>query len=145
MARKVSARVVMNKAALAELDRGIADGLGAMAKAIVDDAEPNDAAPYGEGLREAGDWGVWANGRKVDGTAQKPRAARTPKGQIVAIGGFGTDHAMYHEIGTEDTGAFPFLTPSLVKHQPNAGQFLRKHASRALTGPRGAIPPRGPR
>lgn len=142
---KVSSRVVMNKAALAALDRGIADALGDMARTIVEAAEPNDAAPYGEGLRDARDWGVWANGRKVDGTAQKPKAARVSRGEIVALGGFGTDHAMHHEIGTEDTGAYPFLSPALMAHQPQAGQFLRKHVMRAVGGPRGAVPPRGPR
>ncbi len=142
MARKTSVRVVMNRQALDALTLGTADALGEMAKTIVDDAHPNDAAPYGEGLSEAGDWGVWVNGKKIAGTASKPREARI-KGAVVALGGFGTDHAMHHEIGTEDTGAYPFLSPSLLRHQEEAGAFLKKHVSRALAGPIGAVPPRG--
>jgi hypothetical protein len=121
---KVSTRVVLNRAALDALTRGVADGLGVMATTIVDDARPNDAPPYGEGLIEAGDYGVWANGKKVDGTAAKPRGAKVKKTEIVAIGGYGFP-ARFHEMGTIDTAAYPFLTPSLLRHQPHAGDFIR--------------------
>jgi hypothetical protein len=128
---KVSTRVVLNRQALDALTRGVADGLGEMAQTIVDDARPHDAPPYGEGLIEAGDYGVWANGKKVDGTANKPRAAKIKKGEVVAVGGYGFP-ARFHEMGTIDTPSFPFLTPSLLRHQSHAGDFLRPSIRRVM-------------
>jgi hypothetical protein len=128
---KTSARVVLNRKALALLDLALADGMGEMAQTIVTEATPHDAPPYGVGLVKAGDWGVWAGGKKVGGTAAKPRAAKIKKSEVVAVGGYGFP-ARFHEMGTIDTPSFPFLTPSLLRHQSHAGDFIRPSVRRVM-------------
>lgn len=61
---RTKARVVINRAAMAEIDLALADGLFELGKAIVTEARVPDAPPYGEGLVERG--GVIAYiGRKL--------------------------------------------------------------------------------
>lgn len=124
MARKTSVRVILNREAVERVKLAVADGMGRSAANIVEKAVPNDAPPYGEGLIEAGDWGVWVGGKKVAGTAAKPRGLRMARGEIVAVGGYGFP-ARFHERGTSDTAPHPFLDPSFAAYGPETPEHVR--------------------
>lgn len=107
-ARKTSSRVVLNRAALTEVGLALADGMAVVAQAYIETANVPDAEPLGQGLVKSGDWGVWVEGRKVAGTAAKPRSAKVKPG-IVALAGWGFP-ARLVETGTVDTRAQPFAS-----------------------------------
>jgi len=136
---KATTTVVRNRQAFEELTLATADGLFALAVEIVDNAHPHDAPPYGEGLVDQGGAVAWVGKKKVAGTTidgkqiKKPRALRLDAGDVTAIGGYGFP-ARFHELGTIDTAAYPFLTPSAVEAVPHAdatvGAAMRKRLSR---------------
>lgn len=130
MARKPSARVVLNRSRLNELQLAVAEGLEEVAKTIVETADPPDATPFGEGLVTRGGWLVYAGDKKVgggslDGTQpKKPRAFRV-KGTnaITAIAGFGFP-ARFQEFGTVKQAAQPFFTPAVDRVAPHAAEIM---------------------
>lgn len=135
MAGKVSARTVVNKAALDAITRGFADGAAAIGQAIIERADPPDAEPFGKGLVTTGDWGVWAGTKKVDGTASKPRTVRLQRDAITMVAGFGFP-GRFQELGTVHHAAQPFLTPAMLEVLPDAEAYLKPAVRKALAGVR---------
>jgi hypothetical protein len=121
--RKPSSRVIMNRKGLNDLGLAVADGLAEVGQTIIDTAAVPDAPPLGQGLVEAGDWGVWRNGRKVAGTAAKPRGAKTGLG-IQLLVGWGFPARFVHE-GTVDTAPNPFATRTLDQVLPHLAEIVR--------------------
>ena len=131
MARKPSARVVLNRSALTEVGLALVAGVEEIARTIVETAEPPDATPFGEGLVTQGGWLVYDGSKKVAGGSlsglqpKKPRSFRV-KGTvgITAIAGFGFP-ARFQETGTSDQPAKPFLTPAAVRVKEVAPAIMR--------------------
>ena len=129
MARKVNARVVLNRSKLNEVGLAVADGLEVVARAIVEEANPPDATPYGEGLTTRGGWIVYHGTKKVAGGSmtgkqpKKPRAFRVKAGTIAAIAGFGFP-GRFQEIGTVHHGAQPFLWPSFTRIEDRIDELM---------------------
>jgi hypothetical protein len=133
--RKTSTRVVTNRAALDKAWLAVADGLLEVGQAIVDDAHPPDATPYGQGLVDRGAAAVWVNGKKIGGGADKPRGIRVRQYPIVGVAGFGFP-ARYQETGTVHQPARPFLTPAAVRVKGNAAGTIRDVVGRQTGGRR---------
>jgi hypothetical protein len=127
--RKASAKVVLNRAALSELHLAWAEGVEEICKTIVEVAEPNDAAPYGEGLVDGGGWLVYAGSKKVGGGSlagvqpKKPRAAVLIAG-ITGIVGWRFP-ARFHNNGTVDTPANPFFTSAAERVAGHAARIMK--------------------
>lgn len=119
MARKPSAKVVLNRANLDKLRRAWAEGVEEIVHTFVEVAEPPDAAPFGQGLVTQGGWLVYVDGKKVGGGSlegtqpKKPRAAQTSKG-IVGVAGFGFPGRFQNE-GTVNMAPNPFATRALMQ------------------------------
>lgn len=107
MTRKPSVRVVQNRKALTALRSGLVDSLEAFGQQLIAGITPPDD-PTTE-TRIVGDWGVWSDGKKVAGTAKKPRRADIKKGAVL-LAGFPFP-ARFNEMGTIHQPARPFLTP----------------------------------
>jgi hypothetical protein len=131
MARKVSSRTVVNRKALDAIRGGLADGLALFGAAIIADTHPPDATPFGEGLVTTGDWGVWADTRKVGGTARKPRSVRLVKGALTLVVGYGFP-GRFQERGTVHQPARPFFTPVVNRNLPNLPEHLRGPVQKAI-------------
>lgn len=108
---RTSARVVMNRKALSEVNLGFADGMLALAQEIVETANPPDATPFGEGLVTSGGSAAWVDGRKIGGEGAKPRGLKLNKPGITAIAGFGFP-GRFQEVGTVRQPPRPFLSPA---------------------------------
>lgn len=134
MARKTSARVVLNRDNANRVRLALADGLLAVGQAIVDAAHPPDAEPFGVGLVTQGGAVGYIDGRKIGGQGQKPGNLRLPKPGIVAFAGFGFP-ARFQEMGTIRQPARPFLTPAMEQVREEAGAIMRDAAS-AIRGRR---------
>lgn len=138
MARKPSTRVVMNRAALDEIDLAVADGLEEVVRTVVENANPPDATPFGAGLVTHGGWLVYAGANKVGGGSldgrqpKKPRSLRV-KGshQVQAIAGFSFP-GRFQEAGTAKMRANPFLTPSATEVTPHAPSIMAPAVRRRL-------------
>ena len=130
MARRNN-RVVLNRAALDAITLGVADGLLALADAVIAAAKPPDAAPFGEGLVTAGGTVAYVAGKKVGGTAKKPSAMKVKSMGVAVAGGFGFP-ARFAELGTVNQPARPFLTPALMATVPDAGPFIRAKVAARL-------------
>ena len=129
---KLSAKVVLRREALPEIDRAVADGLFEAGKRIVERASasapdsPYDPYPTGEGLPKQGGVLAYVGGQKVNGWSirgpqpAKPRAARMAvrAHSVTVIVGFGFP-ARLAETGTVDTPAQPFLAPSRDAEAPS--------------------------
>lgn len=138
MARRTSSKVILNRAALNEVDAAIADGLEEIVKTIVEDAQPPDASPYGEGLVTRGGWLVYAGSKKVGGGSldgrqpKKPRSFRVAGSRMIqAIAGFGFP-GRFQEAGTSKMAANPFLTPSMNRTTPHAASIMAPAVRRRL-------------
>lgn len=113
-------RVVLNRAAFAEIDLAIADGLFAVAERVLEVVRVPDAPPLGQGLIQGGGAIAYLGNKKVAGTqiggreVKKPRALSTKSGEAVAAVGFGFP-GRFEELGTVDTHAHPFLTPGVME------------------------------
>ena len=130
------ARVVMNRAALDELQLAMADGLLELGEQII--AEARDNAPRdpeaaaARGVPMMADTGhavVYALGKKVggeDGGTGKPRGMKTPKNQAVLGVWFSSRISHFSELGTVKMAARPFLTPALAAHLGDTGPYVRK-------------------
>lgn len=140
MARKVSSRVVLNRAALDAVTLGVADGLLVLADAVVAAAEPPDATPFGEGLVTTGGTVAYVLGKKVGGTASKPKTMKVKAMGVAIAGGFGFP-AHLQELGTINQPARTFLTPALMATVPDAGPYIAAGVARRLAtaGARAAV------
>jgi hypothetical protein len=137
MARRPSARVVLNRAALDELHLALAEGVEEIARTVVETAEPPDATPFGEGLVTQGGWLVYDGAKKVAGGSlegiqpKKPRAFRVRGTEgITGIAGFGFP-GRFHETVTSDQPARPFFMPAVVRVKGVAAEIMRE-----IVGPR---------
>jgi len=136
MARKPSARLLLNRAALDEVHLALADGVLEIARTVVETANPPDATPFGVGLVKSGGWAVYAGSKKVGGGSldgsqpAKPRSLETPADAITGIAGFGFP-ARFQETGTVDQPARPFLWPAAVRVKGVAADIMRE-----IVGPR---------
>jgi hypothetical protein len=131
MARKPSARVVLNRAALGEVDLALANGIEEVVRTIVEVADPPDAEPFGVGLVTRGGWLVYNGSKKVAGGSldgrqpKKPRAFRVAATEgITAIAGWGFP-ARFQETGTINHAAQPFGTPSMLEVGAAAPEIMR--------------------
>lgn len=130
------ARVVMNRAALDELQLAMADGLLALGERIIAEArdnaprDPEAAAARGVPMMaDTGNLVVYALGKKVggdDGGTGKPRGMKTPKDQAVLGVWFSSPLSHFHELGTVKMRARPFLTPALARNLGDTGPYVRK-------------------
>lgn len=130
------ARVVMNRAALDELQLAMADGLLALGEQIIAEArdnaprDPEAAARRGVPMMaDTGNLVVYALGKKVggdDGGTGKPRGMKTPKDQAVLGVWFSSPLSHFHELGTIKMRAHPFLTPALARNLGDVGPYVRK-------------------
>lgn len=128
-----SSRTVLNRRTLNALQAGFVDGLEDLGQAVLAATHPPHDDPAGQGLQVAGDYGVWANGRKVAGGAtRKPRSVRTGKG-ITLVVGFPFP-ARFNEIGTVHQPARPFLTPAVLAETPNTPDLLGRKVRARLSG-----------
>ena len=119
----------------------MADGLLALADTVIAVTKPPDDPPYGVGLVETGGTVAYAFGKKVGGTAKKPRAMKVRSMGVAVAGGFGWP-GHYAEFGTIHEPARPFLTPALMATVPEAGAFVGAAVRRRL-GSAGARAARG--
>jgi hypothetical protein len=133
MARKSSCRVQTNRTALSEAWLAVADGLLAVGEEIVAAARPPDAAPFGEGLVTRGAAGVWVDGKKIGGQAEKPRRVKVRQYPIVGIAGFGFP-ARFQEIGTVHQPSRPFLAPAKTEVVPRSPSTIRDAVQRRIGG-----------
>ncbi len=135
MARKASAKVMLNRQALSELHLAFAEGIEEIVRTVVEVAEPPDATPFGAGLVTAGGWLVYDGTKKVAGGSlrglqpKKPRAFRTGPG-ITGMAGFGFP-GRFQETGTVNHAAQPFFTPAAEQVAGHAAEIMRD-----VVGPR---------
>lgn len=130
MARKASARVVLNRKALTEFGVIIAEGVEEVARTIVEVADPPDATPWGEGLVTRGGWLVYLGPKKIGGGGQdgrqpkKPRAFRVQGSDVIqAIAGWGFP-GRFQEMGTVHHAAQPFAMPAADRVVPHAARIM---------------------
>jgi hypothetical protein len=134
--RKVSAKVVLNRAALNTVHLALAEGVEEVCRTIVEVADPPDATPFGAGLVTSGGWAVYDGKRKIaggslDGTQpNKPRDFKAEPTGITGIAGFGFP-ARFQETGTVHHSAQPFFTPAAEQVAGHAGEIMR-----SIVGPR---------
>jgi hypothetical protein len=131
MARKTSSRVVYNRQVADAFRLGLADGMLAIAEAIIEAADPPDAEPFGEGLVTSGGTYAALDGKKVGGDSTRPRSVRSEPGAM-AIAGWGFP-GHFQELGTINHPPQPFATPALEQILPGAADYLRP-AIRARVG-----------
>ncbi|HEY6568543.1 MAG TPA: hypothetical protein VI341_13590 [Actinomycetota bacterium] len=120
------------------VELALADGVNAVARAIVEGADPPDAAPYGVGLVTRGGWLTYIGDKKIDGGStsgrqpKKPRSFRV-KGTvgIVAIAGFSFP-GRFQEFGTVHQAAKPFLAPARDRVVPHVDSIMKRNASYRL-------------
>lgn len=133
MARKVNARVILNRQAADKVRLAIGDGTQAVGRAIFDTADAPDAAPFGEGLVEGGVI-TFVDGKKTVGWGEdgrqprKPRTLRTPKDAIVTAVGWAFP-ARFQEFGTAHHAAQPFAAPARDAVEPRAPGIVRQAAA----------------
>lgn len=137
MARKVSSRVVLNRKALTAIRQGAVAGMEEMGRAVLamGEGQVPDATPFGEGLVTTGDYGVWADGRKVAGTASKPRRVAVKSG-ITLICGYGFP-GRFQALGTIHIAPNPswFVEP-MNTVIPGAHSYLKPEIRKRLAGVR---------
>jgi len=131
MARKPSARVVLNRSKLDELHLALAEGVEEVVRTIVETADPPDATPFGQGLVTQGGWLVYDGPRKVAGGSlvglqpKKPRGFRVAGTEgITGIAGFGFP-ARFQETGTVHQPPRPFLWPAAIRVKGVAADIMR--------------------
>jgi hypothetical protein len=134
--RRRGSRVKINRKTVDQVRLAVADGAFAIAKAVVLEADPPDATPFGEGLVTTGGALAYVGPKKVagwseDGTQpKKPRAVRVrgTTDEIVAVGGFGFP-ALFNELGTVHQPARPFFLPAMNRVIPRAPGIMRQAAA----------------
>lgn len=133
MARKPSAKVVYNRETADAVRLGVADGLLALAEAILERADVPDAPPLGKGLIQHGQAGAWVDGKKVGGQASKPNRMKLPTPGIVVAAGYPFP-ARFQELGTIHQPPRPFFTPAIEAEIPNAPEHLKPAVRARLAG-----------
>lgn len=126
----------MNRAALDAITLGAADGLQATGVAIIEAADPPDAAPFGKGLVGGGSSVTFVNRRKVAGMgplSRIPRSGRVPAEGVVTVFGFSFP-GRFRELGTIHASADPFLTPAAVQVVPSAVEQVGQAIKARLRG-----------
>lgn len=141
-------RVVKNRATFDAITLGLADGLEALAEAVIAATKPprdqhpeaNDVLPP---LYTTGGTVAYVLGKQVGGTGgvTKPRAMKVKSLGVAVAGGFGFP-GHFAEFGTIHEPARPFLTPPFMATIPGAEGFvaaamahrLGTTAQRAATG-----------
>lgn len=130
MARRPSARVVLNRAALDGVHQALAEGVEEIARTVIETTHAPDDTPFGVGLVKAGGWAVYSGSKKVgggslDGTQpRKPRALKTGFAPITGVAGFGFP-ARFQETGTVHQPARPFFMPAVLKVKGIAADIMR--------------------
>ena len=124
-------RLVLNRAALDAITLGTADGLLALADAVIAATKVPDAPVLGAGLIAEGGTVAYVLGKKVGGTAKKPSAMKVRKMGVAVAGGFPFP-ARFAEIGTVNQPARPFLTPALMSTVGDAGPYIAAAVARRL-------------
>jgi len=135
MPRKPSVKVVLNRACLDAIDLGLAEGLEDVGKVVIQNTDPPDAEPFGEGLVTTGDWGLWLGTKKVGGGATKPRSVRLGSTGLTLIAGYGFP-GRFQEFGTIHQPARPFLTPVVFEMLPAVPEALGPPVKARLRGVR---------
>lgn len=130
MARKNN-RLVLNRAALDAITLGLADGLLALADAVIAATKVPDAPVLGAGLIESGGTVAYVLGKKVGGSAAKPTAMKVRTMGVAVAGGFPFP-ARFAELGTVNQPARPFLTPALMATVPDAAPFIKATVAERL-------------
>lgn len=138
MAKKRSARVVLNRRAVGQVELALADGVNAVAKAIVLETNAPDAEPYGEGLVMRGGWITYIADKKIDGGGtdgrqpKKPRAFRVRGSEVIsAVAGWGFP-AGFKELGTNKMAAEPFFAPARDRVIPRIPSIMAKNVAYRL-------------
>jgi len=124
-------RVVLNRATFDAITLGMADGLLTLADEVIAAAKVPDDVPLGEGLVQTGGTVAYAFGKKVGGTASKPKAMKVRSMGVAVAGGFGFP-GHFAEFGTIHEPARPFLTPALMATLPDAGPFIAAAVAKRL-------------
>ncbi len=115
MAVRGKARAVLNRDALAQVDRAMAAGLEWTAMEVLRVADPPDRTPYGEGLVDRGGFISYVDGKRVAGDADQKPKGMLVRGRGIVVGvGFGFP-ARFQEMGTENQPPRPFLTPAVMQ------------------------------
>lgn len=131
MARKTSARVVLNRSRVDRVHLAFATGAYQVAKEVLRAADPPDATPWGTGLVTNGGALLYRGRSKLAGVGldgrqpRPPRAARVSADPnlIQAIVGYGFP-GRFQELGTVNQPARPFLTPAAQQVIPRANQIM---------------------
>jgi HK97 gp10 family phage protein len=130
MARGPSARVVLNRSKFPPIYVAVADGMFEVAKKMIEEANPPDATPFGEGLVTRGGALAYVGDKKVAGWStrgqqpKKPRAFRVRgSGRIMAMAGFGFP-ARFQEFGTIKQSPRPFFTPAINRVIPRITRIM---------------------
>jgi hypothetical protein len=134
--RKVNSTTRLNRAALDAIRGGFVDSMGDIGARVVEIAKPHipDAEPFGQGLVTTGDWAVWADGKKVAGTAAKPKRAIVKKALVLIVEwGF---PGRFQELGTVNMAASPFATPAMLAVLPDAARYMKPRLLDRLRGVR---------
>lgn len=138
-----SRRTVLNLSRLDAIQQALAVGMGDGLRVILDaaSAKVKDVPKLGVGIKYAGGYLVYANGKKVaegsvTGVAVSPSSSmKVSKGQgLYGYIGFGRP-ARFLEVGTSDTAAQPFLSPTVLAMAPTVLPEHMKAAVAPLTGP----------
>lgn len=136
VARGRNHRVVLNRAAVAAMELGAADGLQAEGEGIIEEARPRvwDRPPFGHGIVESGKAVTYVDGKKVAGQGTAPRGAAW-RGRVVTIVGYDFP-ARFQELGRTGQQAEPVLTPTMASRGPKAGQGIVGKIKARLAGVR---------
>jgi len=132
MARRISSKTVLNRKCLTAIRAGMVDGMEDMGGTIVSQTDPPDDPLTSEKID--GDWGIWVDGRKVAGTATKPRGLRNKSGITLAVGF--EFPARFNELGTVHQPARPFFTPRVFEVMPGAARYISPRVKAKLRGVR---------
>ena len=135
MASKRYARVELNRAAMAAVELGLADGVSRVSDAIISNARVPDAPPFGKGLVTRVGFITFLNGVQVAGTASRPTREWVSRRGVVSFAGAGFP-GRFQEMGTVNQPARPFLTPSMERQLA----YLDGHMKPAMTARLAAIP-----
>lgn len=138
MARKPSAKVVLNRAALNEFHLALAEGVEEIVRTGAEEAGDNapDAEPFGQGLMRNIGWLVYAGSKKVGGGSllgvqpKKPRGFQTESTGITGMVGAGFPGRL-QETGWSNAPARPWFTPPMMRVAGHALAIMRD-----VVGPR---------
>jgi hypothetical protein len=134
VAKGPSKRVVYNRSVADALFLGLADGALAVADEIIAVAESDvpDAPAFGQGLVASGETVAYLDGKKIGGTATKPRQARLPKPGVAAFAGYSVFWAHFVHNGTIHMAPNPWFLRATNRVIPNAHEHIKPKVREAL-------------